>query len=749
MAKKKSSASFDDDIENEKPNKTSSKNFEGKTLVVVEAPGKVSKIQGYLGSDYIVKASVGHIMDLPKKGLGIDIENKYTPTYEVMPGKEDVVKEIKAIASRVDKVLLSSDSDREGEYISYSVAMQIKRPGLIIQRVKFNAITKAAITKAVQNPTTLDKNLVRAQQARRILDRLVGFKVSPLLWSSIRKGLSAGRVQSVGLRIIVDRQNEIDVFVPNDYWTVEVDLLTKNGEIFTAVLPEKFENESKAKAVVAKLTTGKYTIKSVESKPGTRNPAPPFTTSAMVQQASTFFGWSAKRTNAAAQKLYESGLVTYIRSDSATIDPAAVAVIRQELSSIGKAYCPNVAPVYKNKASAQEAHEAIRPTDIKLKSLSGQAPPDEVTLYDLIYARTIASQSTPAQMDKVVVTIENSGIELIAKGQSITFDGFLKFWTYSETKEVTLPPMTKGEILQVSKQEHKKHTTKPPARYNTASIIKELEDTGIGRPSTYQSIIETLINRGYVEMDGKAFKPTPIGKEVAKTLASFVPRVVDISFTAQMEEKLDEVAEGKLDWIAAIDLFWQQFDTEIKKANGELSEKSIITNHLCKKCSAPLVKRISSGGPFYACTNVDPSKIKSKNAIINNIAGQPFCGATYQVGEGEEPVERSQEVLGQLCPTCGGQMIKKHAKKANTAFWGCSNYSLTGCKTSCSLEGVWNTPSTIKTFGKCEKCGKGDLKICKSPRGLFIGCSNYPKCKNAKNLKDFNLDKDGNPIGSL
>lgn len=640
--------------------------------------------------------------------------------------------------------LHNSDEDREGEFIGYSVAMQIKRQGLQIQRAKFNSITKAAIQKAIASPTSLDRDLVRAQQGRRILDRLVGFKVSPLLWSSIRKGLSAGRVQSVGLRIVVDRQKEIDAFKPEDFWTVHVEFSLPTGEIFEAQIPEKFKVEADAKAAVKKLKAGKYAVKDIQAKKTKKSPAPPFTTSAMVQQANTTLGWGAKRTNAAAQKLYEGGFITYIRTDSTVMDPQAVTDIRTHLGQVGANYLPAKAPIYKNKASAQEAHEAIRPTDFNLTSLQGQGLPDEVKLYEMIYKRAIASQSTPAQFDRVTVKIENSGIELTAKGQTLTFDGYLKFWTYSDTKEVILPQLTVGQSLIANGTEKsKKHTTKPPPRYNTASIIKELEETGVGRPSTYQSIIETLLNRNYIVMDGKAFVPTEIGKEVAATLEEFMPRVVDIRFTAQMEEKLDEVAAGKLDWVAAIDFFWAQFAKEIQQASKDLAERMGETEHVCTKCGAPLVRRVSSGGPFYACTNVDPAKVKSKKAIINNTKGKPFCGQIFQIGENKEPVEKKEEVYDKPCPTCGAHMVKKTARRGGTSFWGCSNYALTGCKTSCSLDGQWKIPSAAQIIGTCDKCGKGNMVVKKGRRGPFQACDRYPKCKNAKSLPpDFDASED-------
>ena len=460
----------------------------------------------------------------------------------------------------------NSDPDREGEYIGYSIAMLLRREGLGFQRISYQAITKQAIQKALANPRNLDKNLVRAQQARRILDRLVGFKVSPLLWNSIQKGLSAGRVQSVGLRLIVDRQDEVDQFVPQNYWTVKTDFVTSVGN-FEATIETKFSTELEAKKIVTQLKAGQFKIKTIDRKQVPRSPAPPFTTSQLVQQASTILGWDAKRTNSTAQRLYELAYTTYIRSDSVTIDPSVIPIMRTQLQLSGPKYVPTTPHVYKNNDNAQEAHEAIRPLDFSIVSLTGQVPPDEAKLYDLIYARAIASQAAPALFDRVTITLENSGIELSAKGQTLNFDGYLKFWPHSDNKEVTLPNLTTGQVLSNATPSSVRHTTKAPSKYNTASLVKELEESGVGRPSTYQSIIDTLVNRKYITLEGKAFIPTDIGRKVCGVLKQYIPKVVDIQFTAEMESKLDLVAQGKMDWISVIDYFWKQFDLEIKKAH--------------------------------------------------------------------------------------------------------------------------------------------------------------------------------------
>jgi DNA topoisomerase-1 len=686
----------------------------GQQLVVVEAPGKVHKIQGYLGPQYVVMASVGHVMDLPKKGLGVDIDNNYDPTYEVMPGKEEVVDGLKEAAATAGAIFLAADPDREGEAIAYSVAMLLKRPGLPMYRVSYNAISKAAIQAAFQAPRNLDKNLVRAQQARRILDRLVGFKASPLLWNTVRRGLSAGRVQSVALRMIVDRQAEIDQFKPRDYWTIQASLKTAKGEPFTAEIKAEYDTQADADAVIAKLQSGQFVVKDVDSKVRSRAPFPPFTTSQMLQQAHAILGWNAKRTNSAAQQLYERGDVTYIRTDSVFIDPAAVTDIRTYLQLQGPRYLPAAPVVHTTKAAnAQEAHEAIRPIDNNLAPANtvGQMPPDCQSLYELVWRRAIASQSTDAQFRQVLVAIENSGIDLQSKGQTLVFDGFLKFWTYSDSKEVQLPPLAVKDVLGVDKIEALKHTTKPPSRYNPGSIIKELEESGVGRPSTYQALLDTLIRRLYIEEDGKAFKATEVGKEVVKLLKQYAPRVVDTQFTADMELKLDEVAQGTLDWVKCIDIFWKPLEAEIAQATTIIGSQSVQTDKMCLKCGKPLMKKFNARGSFYVCSD------------------KP-CGSFFSIGDNELPVIRKAEEHATPCPLCQGRIIKRMVKATGKTFWGCANYETTGCRGSLDESGNARIPEVKVVIGPCPKCKTGQIVVKKSRWGKeFKACDQYPRCK--------------------
>jgi DNA topoisomerase-1 len=404
--------------------------------------------------------------------------------------------------------------------------------------------------------------------------------------------------------------------------------------------------------------------------------------------------------------------------------------MRAYLPTIGPKYLPAQPNTYSSSANAQEAHEAIRPIDITVlpASTAGQMPPDSQTLYDLIHCRALASQSTPAQFEQTIATIVCAGIDLQAKGQTMLFDGFLKFWKYGSSKELLLPKLTVGDVLSPVKVEAIKHTTKPPSRFNTASIVKELEDSGVGRPSTYQTIIDTLVRRGYVTEEGKAFAPTEVGKEVVKVLKEYLPKVVDIQFTAEMEAKLDEIAQGKADWVAVLDLFWKPLADEIANALEKIKEHSVTTDKMCLKCAQPLIKKFNARGSFYVCSDKK-------------------CGSFFSIGDNEAPVEKVIEAYTEPCRVCGAQMAKRFVKATGQTFWGCTNYDATGCKTSCSMDGVWRLHTVAKIVKKCDKCKKGNIVIKTSKKGEhFAACDSFPKCKNAMSLKDLGIDKDGNKI---
>lgn len=694
--------------------KKKSKTTKKKELVIVEAPGKVSKIQKYLGSKYHVMASVGHIMDLPPRKLGIDIDNGFKPTYQILDNKEDVVDNLKRAAKKASKVHITVDPDREGEFIGYSIAKYVKPMNSNIDRVVFTEITKKAIIKAFKNSRSLDQDLVRAQQARRILDRLVGFKISPTLWANLQKGLSAGRVQSVGLKMIVDRQKEIDKFKPEKYWTIQAELKNSKGENFVAQVAKKIKSKEEAEKIVEQLKKAKFVIDKVQSKQQKRNPYPPFNTPNLQRSASTILGWKPKKTMQIAQQLYQAGLCTYLRTDSYSIAAEAVKDARDKIAKLGSQYLPSRAQKYKSKASAQEAHECIRPTDLNksLNQIKGTIPADQYKQYELVYRRLIASQMNPALYDNTKVTIKAGNIKLEAKGQVIVFDGYTKVWNYRDKKkdEIELPELKEKEEVTKIKVASKEHSTKPPARYNSSSLIKELDNNGVGRPSTYQSIIDTLLNRGYVTEQGKAFVPTEIGIKVSDYLTDKFARIVDVAFTADMEERLDKVAKGELKWKDVVEHFWTPIDEDIKKAFAQTSNEN---EYSCDECNAPLVRRTSKYGPFYACSN---------------------CKKIYNIGDDDKPVEKKIEKLDKKCPECGGALIKRTSRTGNV-FYGCENFKKKNCRVTADSDGNINTfEGPEKSGKKCEKCGR-DMIVRTGPRGKFLGCAGYPHCKNTKSVK--------------
>jgi len=567
-----------------------------KKLVVVESPGKISKISHFLGTDYIIKASFGHLMDLPQKGLGIDVKNNFEPEYSVIPKKKDTVADLKKVSKDVDEVYLASDNDREGSWISESIKRVLDRKGLTFHRAVFNSITKAEITNAINNPTVIDANLVEAQQARRLLDRLMGFKISPLLWRSGRdedkQSRSAGRVQSVGLQMIVDRQKEIDAFKSVKYWTVEVILSDGKTEFAVQVITKDkldINTSEKAEKLVKYLEEQEFIVDKVDKSQERKNPPTPFTTSTLQQVGSGALGWNSKRTMAVAQKLYEGGHITYMRTDSVIFAKEAIDEIRVLIPTITSSkYLPSTPNVYQNKSkNAQEAHEAVRTTHHNdlATVLSGTHDPEEKKLLELIWRRTVASQMVPAIYDKIDLVVKAEKVKLKASGQTQQFDGYLKIWTHTDAKELALPDLKVGQKLTKVKVEATEHETKPPARYTNASLVKELEGNGVGRPSTYASIIDTLIARLYVEMDGKAFIPTKKGIEVSDFLKEHFSNLINVTFTAQMETELDEIAEGKKTRTELLIKFYKTLSDTIEIANSKLSTNE-VSAEACPVCGS-------------------------------------------------------------------------------------------------------------------------------------------------------------------
>jgi DNA topoisomerase-1 len=669
-------------------------------LVIVESPTKARTISQFLGKEFKIVASFGHVRDLPEHKFGVDIKNDFKPTYVVIPKAKERIKEIEKEAKRAKLVILSTDPDREGEAIAYHLAYLLKlgkkRP---YWRIVFHEITEQAIKEALKNPRKIDMNLVNAQQARRILDRIVGYKLSPLLWRKIAKGLSAGRVQSVALRLIVEREREIQNFKPKEYWTIEAILKkfqapnSKSQKEFKAILVKKdgkkldqfaIKNEKEAKEIVEDLKGAEFKVSKIERKEAKRNPPEPFTTSTMQQTAWQRFSWPAEKTMQIAQQLYEMGYITYMRTDSLNLSELALKIAEEFiLKNFGKNYYEK--RVYKTKSKvAQEAHEAIRPTDVEKtpEILAQKLNEQQLKLYDLIWRRFLSSQMAQAIFDKTEVEILAKNYGFLAKGQILKFDGFLKVYPM-KFEEEELPELEKGEILEVLKILPLQHFTQPPPRYTEASLIKELEKHGIGRPSTYAPILATIQERNYVKKDEKKrFYPTAVGILVNDLLVKHFPEIVDINFTAKMEDNLDKIANGEKDWVETLREFYEPFNALLNKKYKEINGAGILekTEKKCPKCGAQLLIRVSKYGRFLACSNY------------------PKCKYTFDL----------ENSTGILCPKCKkGEIIKRKSKKGKI-FWGCSNFP------KCDFA-LWSEP----TGEICPKCGSLLVKENKK-----IKCSN-------------------------
>ena len=663
-------------------------------LVIVESPTKARTLKKFLGPEYKILASFGHVRDLPKRKFGVDIKNDFKPTYVIIPKAKERVKELKKAAQKAKSVVLATDPDREGEAIAYHLIYLLKlgkkKP---YWRIVFHEITEEAIKEALKNPRKIDMNLVRAQQARRILDRIVGYKLSPLLWRKIAKGLSAGRVQSVALRLIVEREREIERFVPKEYWTIEA-LFEKENEKFKAVLTKKnkktldqfaIKNEKEAKKIIEDLKGARFKVLKIEKKERKRKPPEPFITSTMQQTAWQKFKFTAKRTMELAQQLFEMGYITYHRTDSKNLSKLALEMAKDFiLKEFGKNYFEQ--RIYKTKSKvAQEAHEAIRPTDIEKtpQVLSERLNSQQSKLYDLIWRRFLASQMKEAIFDVTKVEIEAKNYGFSATGQILKFDGFLKVYPM-KFEEQKLPPLKEGEILNLIEISPLQHFTQPPPRYTEATLIKELEKHGIGRPSTYAPILATIQERNYVKKDEKKrFYPTAVGILVNDLLVKHFPEIVDLKFTAKMEENLDKIANGKKDWVLTLKEFYEPFEENLRKKYKEIKGAGIWekTDKKCPKCGGQLIVRVSKYGRFLACSNYP--KCKYKMDLENS--------------------------TGILCPKCKkGEILKKKSKKGKI-FYACSNWP------DCDFV-LWDEP----TGEKCPKCGSLLVKT----KDKKIRCSN-------------------------
>lgn len=674
-----------------------------KTLVIVESPAKAKSIGKFLGSKYKVVASVGHIRDLPKSTLGIDIENNFEPKYITIKGKGSIVKELKREAKNAKDVMLATDPDREGEAISWHLAHILGIDESAPCRIEFNEITKNAIKNAAKNPRTINKNLVDAQQARRVLDRLVGYQISPLLWRKIKWGLSAGRVQSAALKLICDREKLINDFVPEEYWTISAEF-AGSGRIksFLAKLAEQdgkkiaINNKEQADSILAELKKGGYTVTSIEDKKKTRKPLPPFTTSSLQQDASVKLGFLTKRTMFTAQQLYEGidikgegtvGLVSYIRTDSVRISEEARTMAKEYITeAFGKEY--HADNFYSNKKKdVQDAHEAIRPTSIARtpESIKDSLSKDQYNLYRLIWCRFVASQMSAAQYDVQNIKIMNGRYTFKAVGTRMKFDGFMRVYDIKDDGEVKLPELEKGQILEEKEVKADQHFTQPPARYTEASLIKYLEENDIGRPSTYAPIVSTLSDRKYVRREKKVLIPTDLGFLVNDLMEKYFYNIVDAGFTAQMEDKLDSVETDGNDWKAIIREFYEPFSKELEVADRSIEKVKIedeLTDEKCELCGKPMAIKHGRFGEFLACS------------------GYPECKNT-------KPIINKIDVK---CPKCGGDIIVRKSRRGRV-FYGCSNYP------NCDFVS-WDRPIERR----CPECGS--IMVEKNLKTVKYACSN-------------------------
>jgi len=778
----------------------------GKSLVIVESPAKAKTINKYLGSDYVVMASIGHIKDLPKSGLGVDIENNFEPQYEVIPdtkkrNNKKVVSELKKAAKASDAIYLAADPDREGEAICQHLAEEIvpKKPVVPVFRVMFNEITKNAVQDAFKEPKQVDTDLVNAQQTRRILDRLVGYKVSPILWKTIGGRLSAGRVQTVAVRLVVEREREIEAFIKTEYWSIIANLAAALPPKFDSKLYKiedktvksgKFDEDVKASEVhiktaeqageiVGEAQNAEYVVESVTTKERKRHATPPFITSKLQQEAARKFGFSVKKTMTVAQRLYEGielgsegsvGLITYMRTDSTRVSDAALNDVRGFIGgSYGEGYLPAKPNFYKGKKDAQDAHEAIRPTDVNRTpdSLASKLGPDELKLYRLIWQRFVASQMTSAIFDQTTIDIRAGRFTFRSSGSVQTFDGFLKVYQEGRDDKAqdddeddegrSLPLVQQGEHLKLNSITPDQHFTEPPPRYSEATLVKALEEKGIGRPSTYAAIMTTIQDREYVEKVEGRFHPTPLGSTVNDLLIANFDDIFNTTYTARMEEALDEIEDGKLDWRNALRGFYDKFSNDLEKATENiknLKNTVIPTEEVCEKCGSGMIIKFGRFGKFLACANYPECKntreVAAKRAAAGETSadgaesaeaeeipacelcgremslkkgrfgsfygctGYPECKNIRKIAKGDAKPAPPPEVLDEICPKDGANLVKRHGRFGE--FTSCSNYP----KCDYVKRDVVGIP--------CPKDG-GDIAVKKSRRGkVFYGCVNYPKC---------------------
>ena len=751
-----------------------------KSLVIVESPAKAKTINHYLGPDYEVKASMGHIRDLPSKGLNIDIEHDFEPTYDIMPGKKAVVSQLKAAAKKCDKLYLATDLDREGEAIAWHLAQILGIPEDRTYRVIFNAITKSAIQEAFAQPGRVNLDKVMAQQARRVLDRIVGYQISPLLWKKVTRGLSAGRVQSVAVKIVVEREREIRAFKPQEYWLIpavfSTDLngnyrqpwrdfttpKTDNGKgpaveergkwladhhAFEAELFKigdakfKADNQEEAERVFRELEHAQFKVGDIETKESVSRASPPFITSTLQQAAANRLGFSAKRTMSIAQQLYEGidlgsmgslGLITYMRTDSTHVSGEALGEVRNYIEGhFGPKYLPEKPNFYAVGKSAQQAHEAIRPTDVDLtpSEIKQYLNDEQYKLYDLVWRRFVACQMEPARWNVTTLSItaptSRGPAVYKAAGRVLVFDGYSKVWLVASTEQ-QLPPTQIGQPLATVDIRPEQHFTKPPARYTEASLVKALEKEGIGRPSTYAPIISTIQEREYVGQKDRKFYATDLGEVVTDKLNEFFPKIMDIAFTRQMEEQLDQIEDQHLDWTGVLRDFYGPFKQNLETAHEEMvhaKAETVPSEYKCPDCDRPLVYRFGKNRRrFLSCS------------------GYPECKFASPCDKEGKMVQ--DEVSEHKCPNCGKPMLRKNGRFGS--FLGCSDYPT--CKTTLRLDKEGNPlPPKEKpqsTGIKCHKCKDGELVVRKSKRGPFLGCNRFPRCRTIVSMKSLDRLKE-------
>ena len=733
-----------------------------KSLVIVESPAKAKTIRKYLGPDFRVEASSGHLVDLPSRSLGVDIENGFVPDYTVIKGKSKYLDNLRRASRGAERIYLASDPDREGEAIAWHIADRLDLWDRV-HRVLIHEITEAGVRDSMSRPVEIDRDRFESQQARRILDRIVGYQVSPVLWKTIKKGISAGRVQSVALKFVVEREREIEKFEPREYWTLDALLKRKEDsekEEFSAALHSfggkkaKIENEEQSKRILDALSGKDFVVGSVEKKERRRRPLPPFITSTLQQDASKKIRFSVKRTMAVAQKLYEGvelgsegpvGLITYMRTDSVRISPNALEEARSFISGrYGSGYVPKKPNLFKVKKAAQDAHECVRPTfpSREPEQLRGFLTDEQYKLYSLVWKRFIASQMTPAVYDQTRVDIAAGDGIFRATGNVMKFPGFTAVYEEAVEKDEKsraeakkdedkrLPELSEGQVLDLLKLDPKQHFTQPPPRYSESSLVKELEEKGIGRPSTYASILSTIQDRGYVEREKGKFSPTDLGSLVNDFLVDKFPRIMNEEFTAQMENDLDRVEEGSVGWVDLLNGFYEGFSESLTLAE-RASEERTLTDVECEECGSLMDVRLGKYGQFLSCSNYPDCKNtkdfrrEDGKIVIQERTGPEVC----------EDVS---------CEKCGKPMVVKKGRYGE--FLSCSGYP--ECKNSKHFERGEDGRIIVKERAapevredvSCEKCGK-PMVVRQSRRGKFLGCSGYPKCKST-----LNLDEDGNVV---